>query len=111
MGQKYLSQKKFSVKIIFRSEKILGQKSVGSLIFWVKINFGPKKISGQKKFQVKKILVQNLIWVKKMVKKIWIRNFFCLKKQVGLNQGGGYMTPPQKIVGLKLCFIVVSFAW
>ena len=26
--------------------------------------------------------------------KIWIRFFFCLKKQVGLTQGGGYMTPP-----------------
>ena len=36
---------------------------------------------------------------------------FCLKKQVGLTQGGGYMTPPQKIVGLKLCWIVVSLAW
>ena len=33
------------------------------------------------------------------------------KKQVGLTQGGGYMTPRLKIVGLKLYWIVVSFAW
>ena len=35
-------------------------------------------------------------------KKFWV-NFLCLKKQVGLTQGGGYMTPsPQKKVGVIL---------
>ena len=31
---------------------------------------------------------------KNWVKKICIQNYFCLKKQVGLTQWGGYMTPP-----------------
>ena len=63
------------------------------------------KIFGQKIFLVKKF------WDKKNGQKGLDPKFFCLKKQVGLTQGGGYMTPPQKIVGLKLCWIVVSFAW
>ena len=42
---------------------------------------------------------QKLFWVKHF----WANNlgqqdfdpiFFCLKKQVGLNKGGGYMSPP-----------------
>ena len=37
--------------------------------------------------------------------------FLSKNNQVGLTQGGGYMIPPpQKVVGLKLCWIVVSFA-
>ena len=88
MVKKNFGQKKFWIKKIeskiFWVIKILGQK-----IFWVK-NFWDEKNFGQKDLDPK---------------------FFCLKKQVGLTQGGGYMNPPQKIVGLKLCWIVVSFAW
>ena len=73
----------------------------------------------QRSFWVKKNLVGKHTLVEKMfgkknfrVKKIRLQFFFCLKKQVGLTQWGGYMPPlPQKIVGLKLCWIVVSFAW
>ena len=36
---------------------------------------------------------------------------FIVQKHVRLTQGGRYMTPPQKIVGLKLCLVVISFAW
>ena len=89
-------------------------------IFWVKRNLG-KKFGGQKNFGSKffsviKILGKKIFWVKKFwAKKVWSKDldlkFFCLKKQVGLNQGGGYMTPPQKIVGIKLCFIVFSYDW
>ena len=59
-------KQKFCVKR-FRVIKILGQK-----IFWVK-NFWDEKNFGQKDLDPK---------------------FFCLKKQVGLTQGGGYMTAP-----------------
>ena len=62
--------------------------------FWVKKHFGSKK------FLVKNYGQKDLDPI-----------FFVLKKQVGLTQGGGYMTPPQKILGLTLCWIVVSFAW
>ena len=47
-----------------------------------------------------KILSQNIFWVqifwaqKNFGQKILIR-FFCLKNQVGLTQGGEYMTPPE----------------
>ena len=56
------------------------------------------------------MLGKNFLGKTEFGQKIWIRFFFCLKKQVGLTQGGGYMTPPQKIVELKLCWIDVSLA-
>ena len=65
-------------------------------------NFGSKNILGQKFWDKKKF------GSKRFGSEIVL---FKRKKQVGLTQGGGYMTPPQKIVGLKLCWIVVSFAW
>ena len=57
-------------------------------MFWVKKNFlGQKNVLGQKKFWVKKLVV----------KKKLDPNFFLSKnKQVGLTQGGGYMTPPPR---------------
>ena len=81
-----------------------------------KISF-TKKYLGLKKFWIKNYLGQKVLGKKNLGKKkfgkILIRFFFCLKKQVGSTQGGGYMTAPplQKIVGFKLCWIVVSFAW
>ena len=82
------------IKKIFSSKKILVKK------------FLDQKYLGPKKFGVKKYF-----WNKKNFGQIDLDpNFFCLKKHIGLTQGGGYMTPPQKIVGLKLCWIVVSFA-
>ena len=62
---------------------------MGKKIFWVK-QFWDKKKFGQKNLDPK---------------------FVLSKKKVGLTQGGGHMTPPQKIVGLKLFWIVVSLAW
>ena len=47
------------------------------------------------------MLGKNFLGKTEFGQKIWIRFFFCLKKQVGLTQGGGYMTPPQKIVGFN----------
>ena len=57
-------------------------------MFWAKKNLGSKNIFGQKDLGLK---------------------FFLSKKnQEGLTEGGGYMTPPQKIVGLKFCWVVLS---
>ena len=88
LGQKtfgtkdFLGQKKISVKNIFGSKNVFGQR-----IFWV------KKIFGQKKFLVKKILSKN--------------------NASRVNPRGRMYDPPstptQKIVGLKLCWVVVSF--
>ena len=56
------------------------------------------------------IWVKNFWEKKNLAEKIWLRNISVY--QVGLTKGGEYVTPPpQKIVGLKLCWIVVSFAW
>ena len=71
-----------------------------------------QNIFGQKKIWVKKILGKKNIGSKNFgMKKMLDPKKFCLKKQVGLTQGGGYMPPPPKMVGLKLCWIVVSLAW
>ena len=85
--------------------------------FWSKKNFREKKF-GQTKFLVKEILVKKvfthkiilfkkIFWLKK---KFGPRCFeFCQKKLGRVNPGAGiYDPPPQKIVGLKLCGIVVS---
>ena len=55
--------------------------------------------------------VPNIKWP--LITKTPLNIDFLSKKQVGLTQGGGYMTPPpkKKIVGLKLYWIVVSLAW
>ena len=55
----------------------LCQKNFVSKHFWVKKHFGSKK------FLVKNYGQKDLDPI-----------FFVLKKQVGLTQGGGYMTPP-----------------
>ena len=92
-----MGQKEFWVKKIFGSKKILGQKS-----FWVKKKFWVKKYFGSKIFGQKKF------WSKKFGSEF----FFCLKKTGRVNPRGRiYDPPPQKIVGLKLCWVVVSFAW
>ena len=98
-----MAQQIFQLKTIF-GQKNFGSKNFGSKNFWVK-NF-----LGHKNFRSKKFWVK-IFWAKKIWSKDLDPIFFCLKKQVGLTQGGGYMTPPQKKVGLKLCWIVVSFAW
>ena len=56
--------------------------------FWVKNFFSSKKFLGQKELGPKKFLSK--------------------KNQVGLTEGGGYMTPPQKIVGLNFCWVVLG---
>ena len=64
--------------------------------FWVKKNSGQKFV-GQKIVGQKKVLFE--------------KNFRQKKMRVGLTQRGGCMTPPtptQIIVGLKLCWVVVS---
>ena len=85
----------------FGSKNIFGSKNLGSKIFWVKNKFGVKKNLGQKNSSQKYFGSRRIVSA----------NFFCPKKiRVGLTQGGGCMTPPQKkIVGLKLCWVVVSF--
>ena len=106
-GQKFLS-KIMIYFFIFGSKKNLGQKIFGSKKFlWV------KKFLGHKNYGSKIFWVKNFCAKKILVKKDLDPNFFLSKNnQVGLTQGGGYMTPPpQKVVGLKLCWIVVSFAW
>ena len=65
---------------------------------WVKRNFWVKKFRVKKTFQVEKFLVK-----KKLVSKdFWVRKIFCLKKQVGLTQGGEYMTPPPEYSRVKI---------
>ena len=76
----------------------LGQKNSVSNIFLGQKNLGQINFLGRKNFWVKNF------WLKK----IWHKKIFgsekkFLKKKVGLTQGGGYMTLPQKIVGLKFC--------
>ena len=66
----------------------MGQKILGQKKFGLKKNFGSKKIVDPKKFLVKKLF--------------WVKIFF------GSNLF--FMTPPQKVVGLKLCWIVVGIA-
>ena len=117
MGQKKIGSKKYG------SKKSLGQKNV-----WVKKMFGSKKHLRQKNVWVKKNGLNNF-WVKKnfrVNKKFWVKNFlgkqiFWLKKcwvkkirseklgRVNL-RGRIYDPPPQIIVGLKLCWVVVSYA-
>ena len=93
LGQKtfgtkdFLGQKKISVKNIFGSKNVFGQR-----IFWVK-KFSVKKNFWSKRFLVKKILSKN--------------------NASRVNPRGRMYDPPstptQKIVGLKLCWVVVSF--
>ena len=87
--------------------------------------FGSKICLCQKKFWVKKILCEKKIWVKKFLgqkisgpKKIWGKKILYQKnfglidlnpkfvlskeKQVGLTQGGGYMTPPPENSRVKI---------
>ena len=55
-----------------------------------KKNWG-KKSFGSKNFWVEKFLGHKNFWDKKMLDP---KFFHLKKKQVGLTQGGGYMTPP-----------------
>ena len=57
------------------------------------------------------MLGKNFLGKTEFGQKIWIR-FFLSKKTGRVNPRWRiYDPPPQKIVGLKLCWIVVSFAW
>ena len=75
----------------------MGQKIVGSKNIWGQNNFGVKEISSQKFFGLKDLNPK----------------FVLSKEKAGrVNPRWRiYDPPPQKIVGLKLCWIVVSFAW
>ena len=116
MGQQKFWVKFFSgfnknvlVKKLFRSKNILGQKNFfGHTFFSQKILV--KKFLGQNNFLIKKI------WVKKilgkeifLIKTIWVW-FFLSKKTGRVNPRGRIYNPPQKIIGLKLCWVVVCFA-
>ena len=102
----------------FWSKKFWGQKNFWVKIFLSKTIFGSKSFFGSKKilgriFFVKHFWVKNILWVKNNfgVKKICIWNYFCLKKTGRVNPMGRiYDPPPQKIVGLKLCWVVVGIA-
>ena len=57
---------------------------------------------GQKRFWVKKNLGQ---------KDLYPKLFLCKKKPGRVNPMGRiYVPPPQKVVGLKLCWVVVGIA-
>ena len=70
---------------------------MGKKIIWVKKILGKKNI-GSKNFGMKKMLDPKK---------------FCLKKTGRVNPRWRIYYPPprKKIVGLKLCWIVVSLAW
>ena len=104
------------VKNIFGSKKCLGQNYILGQKKFLSKKFLDQKIFGSKKIWLKKILGQKFLGLKRFWSKRFGSEFFFWFKrnQVGLTQDGGYMThdpPPQKIVGLKLCWIVVSLAW
>ena len=77
---------------------------MGQKLFWVKKFFGSKFFFVTFFGGKKNSLGQKKIWVKK----ICIQNYFCLKKQVGLTQWGGYMTPPPESSRVK---IVLGCCW
>ena len=65
----------------------MGEKKFGKTIFRLKINFGSKKFLGQKDLGLK---------------------IFCLKKTSRVTPRGRMYAPPQKIVGLKFCWVILS---
>ena len=83
-----------------------------------KKTFGLKKCIGKKK-SVKKISGPKKFWGKKYCLKKFFLIYFnpkfvlCKEKTGRVNPRWRIYDPPppQKIVGLKLCWIVVSFAW
>ena len=101
-----MNQKKVGVKN-FLGHKNFGSKNILGKNFWFKKNL-VKKFFGQIKFWVKKFSGQKscfcgskVFWVKIFGQKFFYQNdldpnFFFVKKtkQVGLTQGGGYITPP-----------------
>ena len=96
-----MGQKNVWVKKTFASKKFMGQKKYGLKNFWVKKIFGSKKNFGSKIFLGKQIFWLKKCWVKK------IRS----EKLGRVNlRGRIYDPPPQIIVGLKLCWVVVSYA-
>ena len=56
------------------------------------------------------MLGKNFLGKTEFGQKIWIRLFFCLKKQVGLTQGGGYMTPPPENSRVKIVLDCYKFS-
>ena len=74
----------------------------GKKILWVK-KIGSKRFLGQKRFWVKKKFGS-----KRFVSEI----IFAWKKTCRVNPMGRIYDPPpqKKIVGLKLCWVVVSFS-
>ena len=86
----------------------MGQKIFGLKKCFGKKSFCSKKFLGQKKFGVKKILSQKNFGLIDLDPK------FVLSKEKTRRVNPKwriYDPPPQIIVGLKLCWIVVSFAW
>ena len=105
LGQNILDSKRFYVKKILGQKNIWVKKILGQIKFWV------KKILGQKFLGHKDFGSNNILGQKNLVKKIWVR-FFLSQKTGRVNPRGRiYGPPPQKIVGLKLCWVVLSFAW
>ena len=88
MGKKAF--KNFLGQQFFCQKFFLGKKKLGEKDFWVKKDFGPKKKFGSKRF-VSKIIVSN-------------------KKPGRVNPIGRIYPPPQRVVGLKLCWVVVGIA-
>ena len=85
LGQQIFWVKFFSwVKKDFFGQTIFESKNLGQQIFGHK-NFWVKKIFGSKRFGSKQFLDQKDLGP----------IFFVKKKQVGLTQGGGYMTPSE----------------
>ena len=71
--------------------------------------FGSQKFLGQKDFLLKKILGSKNIWGKKIwgkknfgQKELGQKFFLSKETQVGLTQGGGYMTPPPENSRVKI---------
>ena len=72
-------------------------------MFWSKKFLWVKKFLGHKNYGSKKIWVKNFCAKKNLVKKDLDPNFFLSKNnQVGLTQGGGYMTPPPESGRVKI---------
>ena len=89
---------------------IVGQQNFGWKNFWIKKIFQLKifwvlKIFWSKKFRSKKFLDQKKFWSKRFGSE-----FFLSKITGRVNPRGRiYDSSPQKIVGLKVCWVVLSY--
>ena len=92
MQSKYFCQKNLSKKILFCLKKKIwvNKKFLVKKIIWSKTFLGPKNFFWVKNvFGSKKILVKKTFGQKDLEP-----TFFCLKNQVGLTQGKGFINPP-----------------